>query len=174
MFGIMRALEEEGRIIDLEKAMKPARITGDKTCIRSGFCCFRRPAVPTPDEIEKLASSKNMSGIDFINTYCTIDTNHKVYYPKLAGLNTKDLVGKWLDSESSFNEGACIFLSEKGEIDGKYKCIVHEIKPQACRSLKCWEKYDKDKAFTGQNAWKPNILLTKYGIDAEKMENEYD
>lgn len=167
MFGIFKKYETIEKLNILEKKLQSSRLNGAKKCSRSGFCCFKRPAIPTPDEVEQLAKHFKKSPKEFINAYCTIDQGlaGESYYPKFAGLNSKSYIGKFLISDASWEEGACIFLSEKLP-SGKYDCTIYNIKPKMCENMKCWEPPVKS---TLLNEWNDNTLLTRFGIDGEQL-----
>lgn len=171
MSGIFKQFEEQDRLNRLEKRLKSARILGKKKCVQCGFCCNVRTCIPAPAELKKIAKFLKLSTNDLINKYYAIDRKwtDNAYYVKPVGTKIKDLAGKYIPSNRTYNEGKCIFLEKKGK---KFSCKIYPVRPKTARILRCWiketPKYDSIKY------WKKNKLLTMFGIDGEKKENEIE
>ncbi len=166
--GFMRREEEVRRLEKLKKRFKTAKDLGKKHCVRCGFCCYRRTCTPTPFELKKIAKFFKLTPAALIKKYFVIDKikYNDPYYVKPAGENIKDLVGKFIPAERTFNEGKCIFL------DKNNLCKIHPVRPQSARDCKCWEDEDTELGRDYIKAWKGNKLLKEFGIDGEDAENE--
>lgn len=165
MSGIFAMGDEERRLTELEKTLGSARLKGEKKCLMCGFCCHKRTCIPTPDELEIIAKFLKMDIKDCINKYYAIDQQGPGdYYLKPVGENIKDLAGKFIPSERTFNEGQCIFLG-KGN-----KCQIHEVKPKAAKNFCCWKPADETNDSTKD--WKDDQLKKRFGIDGRQKESE--
>lgn len=133
--GMFRQSEEENRIEQLKKGFNTAKKLGVEQCQKCGFCCYRRTCIPTPNELEKIADFLDLTLKKTIEKYYCIDRGNfsSVYFVKPVGMNNRDLVGKFLPSERTFNEGKCIFLTKKNY------CKIHDIKPESAISTGCWK-----------------------------------
>jgi len=74
MFGIFQKFKHQIFMHELEVSFKTAQKMGIKECLKCGFCCHRRPCIPTPNEVEKIAEFFNLSVIDLIEKYFCIDS----------------------------------------------------------------------------------------------------
>lgn len=161
------------RLQRLKLKMNPSELNGNKFCSQSGFCCFKRPAVPSPDEIKQLAKHFKLTPNEFINKYCAIDYAEGEYYPKLLGSKQLDIKGQFIPADRTFDEGACIMLSKQKE-DGKYNCTINEVKPEACRYFECWVDKPNDPNFVWPyELWEGNQLKYKFDIDGKKLNNDW-
>ena len=154
------------RLKKLEKKLKSAKILGEKHCVKCGFCCHKKPCVPTPDELKRIAKFLKLTAKELIEKCYVIDRQNleSNYYVKPAGLKTKDLVGKFLPADRSFNEGKCIFL------DKNNLCKIYPVRPETARITKCWLNQKRDIDFL--ESWKGNQLLKQFGIDGIKEETK--
>ena len=161
MFGLIATVDEEDRVDKLEKKLGSARLKGVNHCLKCGFCCNRRTCIPTPDELIKIAKFLKLEVKECINKYFAIDCNqmHTIYFLKPVGLNIKDLAGKFIPSNRTFNEGDCIFLDENK------MCKIHKVKPKSAKGFKCWEEIPD---YDARIHWKDNQLLKIFKIDGEQ------
>lgn len=171
MSGIFKQFEEQDRLNRLEKRLKSAKILNKTKCIRCGFCCHRKTCIPTPAELKKIAKFLKMTTKELISKYYAIDRKwtDNTYYLKPVGIKIKDLVGKYIPSERTYDEGKCIFLEKKGK---KFSCKIYPVRPKTARITKCWT--EKTTKYNPIKSWKKNKLLTIFGIDGEKKENEIE
>lgn len=165
MAQIQRNLE----ITELENQFQTAGKLGKKECQKSGFCCHKRPCIPTPTELKKIAEFLKMSSVELINKFYAIDRNSgsKNYYLKPTGVNITDLAGKFIPGVRTFNEGKCVLLNEDNT------CSIHSVRPLSARLMKCWEEWDdvKQKQSDGiYEEWSGNQLFKQFGISGEKLE----
>lgn len=164
--GMMQQRAEIERLKALAKKLKPARILGVKHCVKCGLCCHIRTCVPTPSELKKIAKFLKLTPKKLIGKYYVIDRmglGSEVYFVKPAGKNIKDLVGKFIPAERTFDEGACIFLGKDN------LCKIYPVRPKMARLTKCW-KETKDYNF--EKPWRGNQLLKQFGIDGDRKEEE--
>lgn len=173
--GLMRMDRETHRLEELKKKLKPALDRKLNYCVKCGFCCNMRTCVPTPDELKKIAKYLKLTTKELINKFYAIDRQSfgDIYYVKPVGENIKDLSGKFIPSNRTYNEGKCIFL------DKNNNCKIHKVKPKIAVMLKCWlendDNYNKktdelEKKKKTIDSWKPNRLKDEFGIDGEKLE----
>lgn len=168
MSGLFKQYETRIKLELLEKKLKSARILGKKKCVQCGFCCHQRTCIPTPAELKKIAKFFKLSVKELINKYYAIDRKwtDNTYYVKPVGTKIKDLAGKFIPSDRTFDEGRCIFLEKKGK---KFSCKIYPVRPKQAKGMKCWKEeilYDPVKS------WKKNKLLTIFGIDGRKEEDK--
>lgn len=171
--GLLARENEKQRLDELEEHLNSAKIQGKEKCVRSGYCCYKKPCIPTPDEIVSIAQHLKLDINDFINRYCVIDVmpNSKkinTYHLTLAGINTQKYAGKFLTGKQTFNQGHCVFYSEEGKF-----CQLHEsgTKPRTGKEFDCTQLGD---SFCPIDSWNENQLLSRFKIDGRKLENETD
>jgi Fe-S-cluster containining protein len=169
MIGLIMALQEQQRLRLLREEFITAEDLNKNHCVNCGFCCHKRSCIPTPDELVKIAEHLKLSPKECIEKYFCIDFNMeygKVYYVKPTGINTKHKVGKLLSCRETYNEGKCIFLTDKN------KCLIHDVKPQQAKDHKCWEDMNEKlvvaKTAVLINSWKGNVLKERFGIEFEE------
>lgn len=170
MYGSYRQDEEKRRVRDLELKLRPARLRGLNHCVKCGFCCSVRTCIPSPDEVKEIASFLHITvegaiakyfGLDrLLNSFWITST----YFLKPVGSNIRDLAGKFIPAERTYNEGRCIFLDEEN------LCKIYAVRPKDARRRKCWDK-QAGRDYHPVNNWKPNKLQTEFGIDGEKLNN---
>lgn len=143
----------------LRERLRPAGLRGEQRCVRCGYCCHARACRPTPEELRVIAEFFGLSGRDLILQHFVIDciSEGGPHFVRPAGANTRDLVGRLLPADRTYNEGACIFLSEDSE------CTIYAIRPREARAFLCW---DADSNFDPVPFWHPGTLETILGDDA--------
>lgn len=166
---MFQRLEEEKRIIELRKKFTTAKDARKDTCIKCGFCCHRRPCIPTPAEVRIIARYLKITPSALINEFCTIDKrnddyDNTTYFVKPMGINQKDLAGKFIPTHRTFNEGKCIFLSDKN------LCKIHKVKPKHARNGGCYWPPSTDPL--ASDSWKGDMLIKEFGIDGKEAENK--
>lgn len=164
MFGILKRIEEGERLEKLKLELNPADLQKKKQCVMCGFCCNCRTCIPTPKEIKKIAEFLNISVKDIINKYYAIDKNGKYYnlHIRPLGKNILDLGGKFIPSDRTWNEGACIFLDENN------KCKIHEVKPKSAKIMKCWEDNQEEvekNCKVLNKSWEDKSFLEELGFE---------
>ena len=127
---MLSQIRETERQMELEKKFPTAQKLGLDYCNKCGYCCHRRPCVPTPDEFEKIAEFLDLTPGQLIHKYYAIDSYHDIYFLKPIGINQKDLVGKYIPGYRTFNEGKCIFLTEDN------LCEIYDVRPQSAKNYK--------------------------------------
>jgi len=167
MEGFIKQEMEESRLDILEKKRKSAKIQGLTYCVKCGFCCMRRSCIPSPMEVGSIAKFLKLKPLECIRKYFAIDRKQfgRDYYVKPIGVNQKDLVGKFIPSDRTFNEGACIFLT-KDKL-----CSIYEVRPDTAKECECWNEDKKDGSNISEK-WKDGKLLEIFGIDGGKLEEE--
>ena len=163
MEGFSKLIKESHRLEELEKELKSAHLRGEKKCIKCGFCCHKRTCIPTPNELKKIAEFLKLTPKELINKFYAIDIESYGgdYYVKPVGENTKDLAGKFIPTERTWNEGKCIFLDEKNH------CKIYPVRPISAKLQKCWENETvKDESPT--KFWKDKVLEKEFKIKVEK------
>ena len=136
MDGWMNQSYEESRLKNLEKSFNTAKKLGVNECQKCGFCCNKRTCIPTPNELINISKLFGLTIKETINKYFCIDrtTFSDTYFVKPAGINNIDLVGKFIPSDRTFNEGKCIFLTDNN------LCKIYDIRPEAAKSQHCWKE----------------------------------
>lgn len=167
MFGFMRQEREYTRLEILRDKLKPATIRGVKHCVKCGFCCHCRTCIPTPNELKKIAKFLKLTPIQLIKRYYAIDrfSSDNIYYVKPVGINIKDLAGKFIPSERTFNEGPCIFLRKSN------LCKIYPVRPKSARNVNCWEEKEGNPKKLIK-FWEGNQLLKQFKIDGDKLESQ--
>lgn len=174
--GMQRQEKENRRVADLEKELQSARLRGEDHCVRCGFCCHRRTCIPTPIEILVIADYLGLTAEELIKAYLVIDRRSfgGPYYLRPAGVNIKDLMGQFIPSSRTFNEGPCIFLEEgfleKENNMFRTRCLIYDVRPQSSREYDCWN----EQIATSNpeiDAWKDNKLAT-FVINDEPIDGE--
>ncbi|KKN19169.1 hypothetical protein LCGC14_0948550 [marine sediment metagenome] len=162
MFGILRQFEENVRLTRLKEELRPASLTGENKCIRCGFCCNMRTCIPTPDELKEIAKFLKLTPKELINKYYAIDktSSGDYYYIKPTGVNTRDLAGKFIPDDRTFNEGKCIFLEGKD-------CKIYSVRPNHAKTMECW-KGGNMVEYNVHKFWKNNELKKEFGIEVKE------
>ena len=107
---------------------------GRTECQQCGFCCLRRPCIPTPDELEVIAKYLGLSVRDTLKTKMVVDINEKnIYYPVWANESQQDMVGNLLPYNRTYDRGYCIFFDRT-----THNCLIYEVRPEAARITQCW------------------------------------
>ena len=169
VFGLLKGLEEGSRLEELRKKLNPARLRGEKTCVKCGFCCNVRTCIPTPKELNEIAKFLGLKPIELINKFYAIDKRGETYFVKPVGENIKDLAGQWIPDDRTYNEGPCIFLKNN-------LCEIHKVKPKTAIVMNCWEEDNKkgdEQLDNTLKSWKDN-LKKLYNIDGKELEAEED
>ena len=161
--GFMQQDMETNRLEELKKQFKTSSSLKLKKCNKCGFCCHKRACIPTPEEVKKVANFFKLSPNQLINTYYAIDrqTISNKYYVKPIGINQKDLIGKFIPGNRTYNEGQCIFL------DRNNLCKIYLVRPQSAKNQKCWSNERFENAI---DSWGDNELKTKFGIEVSEFE----
>lgn len=166
--GFFRADQERARLKALEDTFDTAEKLGADECQKCGFCCHRRTCIPTPCELTEISKFLSLTAKETINTYFCIDraSFSDIYYVKPAGINTKDLVGKFIPTNRTYNEGQCIFLTEDS------LCKIYSVKPESAKMQNCWEPPIslKDHNY----GWTDGLLEDIIGHDAGEFDDDDD
>lgn len=167
MASMMRRDNEMRRITDLKHELQNAEVRGLDCCVNCGWCCSIRTCVPTPDELEGIAKHLELTPAECINKYFAVDSANggEPYYVKPVGMNIKDLAGKFIPHDRTYNEGACVFLTEDK------KCSIYQVKPQNATETECWTEDDPDSPIP---SWSDKALLERFGIDGAELEDYAD
>ena len=171
LFGGFKNRDKEAELARLEKKLGSARLLGKTECLRCGFCCHRKPCVPTPDEIPKIAEYLHLSVQDFISKYMLVDRMpaDSSYYLRPVGAMTRDLAGKFLPADRSFHDGPCIFLQKS---DDGYLCQIHPVKPESAKNGDCWNIWMEQHGLDFLHAWEHDELKKIFGLDGDALEQE--
>jgi len=142
----------------LHKASETAEKLGLTECNRCGFCCARRPCIPTPDELKIIADYLGMDVKDMIAKYFVAD--------RLGGKSTEfifpakksqlDITGTFIEWDRTYDTGYCVFYDEE-----KRECKIYEVRPQNARDTNCWES--KDSTDKTLEKWE-DVDLEDFGI----------
>lgn len=164
MLGIFDRIEQAGFLEKKERELQSARVTGKTECQKSGFCCYQRPAVPTPNEVREIAAYLKLTTKDFIKKYLTIDKDrNSIYHLRFVSQDYLETAGRFLINYETFNRKPCVFLTEK------HLCQIQDVKPKQCQEHSCWQK---GLGFKAENQWENNILEIEFGIDGKEQEEE--
>jgi Fe-S-cluster containining protein len=99
---------------------------------------------------------------ELINKYYAIDrmSYSDVYYVKPLGENIRDLAGKFIPSERTWDEGKCIFLNEKNQ------CNIYTVRPTSAKISECWNNNSKkDMSKIIISKWEGDVLFKKFKIN---------
>lgn len=157
-------LLEQIRIQELKKEFITANDLKVNYCVKCGFCCNKRPCIPTYKEFMRLCNFLNLSVKETIQKYFCIDVNNfsDCYYPKPAGINQLDLLGKFIPLVRTFNEGKCIFLSDDN------LCKIYKVKFKSAEIYECWKNNDNSKYTQILNkSWFNHRLQDIYDFEGE-------
>ena len=143
----------------LEKVLQPASLQGKTECVRCGFCCARRPCIPTPDELKVIAEFLGMELKEAVKKYFVGDVlgGKSIEYVFPAKHSQEDVVGEFLPARRTYDEGYCILYDEEGR-----GCTIQSVKPRSARDAKCWE--DTDTLTPALETWR-GIDIEEYGIE---------
>jgi len=124
-------------------------------CQKCGSCCQWRTCIPTPSELEEIAKFFKITIEGLIEKYFCIDIiQEDIFYVKPAGINQTDLLGKFIPSRRTWNEGKCIFLTDDN------LCKIYEVRPKTAKIQKCWIHQKPDNSIF--DYWKNNKLEEIY------------
>ena len=134
MNSFMKEFEEQFRLERLEKKLGSARLIQENHCVSCGFCCKKRTCIPSPDELVDIAEYLKTTPEKLISTKFVIDrlTFKSPYFVKPAASNITDLVGKFVPSDRTFNEGTCVFLKKNN------RCEIYYVRPKSAKVMECW------------------------------------
>lgn len=166
MLGMLNTIDQQDFLQKKEHELQSARLLGKTECQKSGFCCYQRPATPTPDEVNQIAQYLNLTTETFIQKYLTIDKNRKdfsIYHFRFISKDYPETAGRFLENSETFNREPCIFLSKDR------LCQIQDVKPRQCREHTCWLK---KSGFVAENEWGNNILEINFGINGQEKEEE--
>ena len=161
MFGILQQFSYHDYIAREESKHQTAKKLGKNYCLKCGFCCLRRPCIPTPQEFYKIAKHLNLSPEKALKKHFVIDSlqfgGTKFIFP--AKTTQLDITGKYIPSNRTFDEGYCNFFDEKKRV-----CAIYPVRPLTAQIQSCWD--DKDS---------PNDSVKKWeGFDFEKLGITFD
>lgn len=125
----------------LEASSESADKNGMTTCNKCGFCCARRPCMPTPDELKIIAGYLNLEVKDAVKKYFVGDrlggSSTKFIFP--AKETQTDITGTFIDADRTFDTGHCILYDQE-----ERKCTIHAVRPQNAKITNCWEPYNEE------------------------------
>lgn len=151
---------EQAKVADKQATAKEKH-----TCQRCGYCCERRPCIPTPSELVKIARFLNMPVKRMIQRYFVVDmmsSKHTKYiFP--AKDTQRDIVGNAIPWRRALDEGYCIFF-EKGS------CKIWPVRPRSARRYNCWTE-DKADSLVDEalQEWEDVDIEAEYGISYPMM-----
>lgn len=162
---MIKHIAERDRIRELETQFNTARKEGSQECQKCGYCCHARSCIPTPQELKEIAKFLKLSPNQLINKYFAVDVKSfgDTYYVKPIGINQKDLVGKFIPADRTYDEGKCIFLEDTN------LCKIYPVRPQSAKEAQCW-KFKIYKA--NLISWSDDVLFKEFGIDKKTIESE--
>lgn len=165
--GFYKQDRENARVATLEKKLGSAKVHGKKKCLKCGFCCHKRTCIPTPKELGAIAKFLKLTPHECIKKFFAIDRQNwnSVYYVRPLGENIKDLAGKFIPGDRTYNEGKCIFLAKSKK---KYKCKIYPARPSSAHEQRCWAP-DGDYS-APLSSWKDSVLETKFNIPVDEDE----
>jgi len=156
--GIFMVFDEINRLEELKKEFKTAEDLNVKHCVKCGYCCHWRTCIPTPEELKQIAEFLKLTVIDTIKKYFCIDQQNcsNVYYVKPAGTNQLDLLGKYIPTDRTWDEGKCIFL------DDNNLCKIYPVRPETARNKKCWKPKNKSNRKNLLKKWEKISIKETY------------
>lgn len=148
----------------LAQNLKTAKIRGETKCVQCGWCCSIRSCIPTPDELVEIARFLEKTPQEAIEEYFVIDTHdNDVYFVKPLGKKIKDLAGKYIPADRTFDEGSCIFLTED------IKCAIYEVRPRNARECECWSDMEYPDP---SKDWAGKVLEERFGVTWSEYDDE--
>ena len=164
MSGIIHGIMAYGNYRAWEESLHGKRAVdlGKNECTRCGACCARRPCIPTPTELEKIAEYLHMSAKEAIQKYFVIDRMpfHSEYFIFPAKKSQEDLTGAFVPAYRTFDEGYCIFFDQE-----KRACKIYPVRPRTAREQNCWQKDNGKATEQALAAWKRCDIKKQFNID---------
>jgi len=114
MFGFLMACDYQDWLKTLEG--KRACDINKKTCQRCGHCCAKRPCIPTPRELHKIADFLGIPTKEAVKKYFLIDSfssspdGDKFIFP--CKDTQTDITGQYIEAERTYDKGYCIFYDK--------------------------------------------------------------
>jgi len=156
--------------VDSDKASK----NGMKECNRCGWCCARRPCMPTPNEIKQISDYLGLEVKEMVKKYFVAD--------RLGGYSTKfifpaketqlDITGTFIDWERTYDKGYCVFYDKESRV-----CKVHEVRPYNAKITNCWEDFNKElheeETAKRMSLW-DEVKLEDFGIKNNEYDEDFD
>ena len=137
-FGFLRSLDYQDWLRTVEG--KRACDVNAKICQKCGYCCAKRPCIPTPSELRKIAVFLNMPIKKAVKKYFVMDSfgcgAGKFIFP--CKETQTDITGQYIEAERTYDRGYCIFYDKR-----KRECKIYPVRPKDAQLHKCWEKESK-------------------------------
>jgi Fe-S-cluster containining protein len=132
-----------------EEKHQTAKQLGLKECQRCGFCCLRRPCVPTPDEIGAIANFLGLTVEKFVRKFTIVDRQSGTdYFLRWIKKGQEDIAGEFAPWERTYDEGYCIFYDEVEKA-----CKIYPVRPEDARRTNCWEDETEEQVFSPLKSW---------------------
>ena len=145
------------RFLDRESSLhQSADLLRLSECQQCGFCCLRKPCIPTPEELMNVAGYLGLTPARLVETKMVIDVrvDGGIYYPIWAQETQLDLLGKFLPYYRTYDFGYCIMFSRETGA-----CLIHSVRPKAARTAHCWIEPDPTDTQMASSAWADGKLL---------------
>ncbi len=167
MTGMMESWSLRDRYLSwmrsLESSSDRSSKNGMTACNKCGFCCARRPCVPTPDEVKIIADYLGLGIKEMVHKYFIADDlgdGTKFIFP--AKETQLDITGTFIDWRRTYDKGYCVFFNKEREL-----CKIHEVRPRDAKTTNCWKELD-DETYKQEKATRMALWdkadLTEFGI----------
>jgi len=156
-WGIILSIDNVSFLLFERERHQSADKHGKRTCQQCGFCCLRKPCIPTPDEVKVIADYLRVSVSELITTKMVADVrgNHdrNEHYLIWAQETQADLLGKLLPYNRTYDRGYCIFFDRI-----THNCLIHPVRPVTAKMSKCWAKNKRGITFNEKETWSTEII----------------
>jgi len=164
MSGIIHGIMAQANYRAWEESLHGKRAVdlGKKECTRCGACCARRPCIPTPSELKKIAEYLHTSARETIRKYFVIDRMwlRPEYFIFPAKTTQRDLTGEFVPSDRTFDRGYCVFFDQE-----RKACKIYPVRPKTAREQNCWQEDDSKATEQALAAWKRCDIKKQFNID---------
>jgi len=123
-----------------------AALQGKKHCLKCGFCCLRRPCVPTPEEFKVIAAFLRLTPQELAQQYAVVDERLGKYHILWANEAQTDVLGTLLSPQRTWDKGYCLFFDRKTA-----NCRIWPVRPLTAKVTKCW--VEKSPSCDSTDSW---------------------
>lgn len=162
-----------GWLKNLESTSDKADKNGMASCNKCGWCCARRPCMPTPDEMKLIASYLNLEVKDAVKKYFVAD--------RLGGSGTTfifpaketqlDITGTFINWRRTYDEGYCSFYDQE-----RRKCTIYSVRPKDAKTVNCWESSNEEVAKAEldeiMRSW-DEVNIEDFGIESNERDDNW-
>jgi Fe-S-cluster containining protein len=166
MFWILEKIAYDAYLVQQLRSYNTAQKAGVQYCLRCGFCCLRKPCIPTPEEFYKIAEFLKLTPAEALKKYFIIDSliSGGVKFIRPANKSQLDIAGRYLPCGRTYDKGQCIFFQEN-------KCEIYIVRPLQAQMAKCWGK--SINPYKAINTWK-NFNWSEIGVIKKMLDDSDD